>query len=506
MVAADRSSVVSGCSNLASAQWQADDLPYYALADTDSPPLKASATSVPRASAEKAENRFKNAGLAAPLPDLTPRLMEYGVHNQYLRWRDDYMKWRQGCAKGSKGEVNIVTLEEAAANDKDGYTFWYPDQASFQFRQTVSYWIAVFCFEGAVLFALCGAFGWSGYMELWPRMTESLSDRPLLVGATCFLLSTYLSVFEMLNLGIKADQGLRYFGFNWAELHSVYGVEIANFAAVWIYFTGAIMYQVSLGGTVVFDFLGLTWPTNLELPLMLGGGACFTLGGVCECIYNEVWHLRWHEVVWWVCILDLAGGVLYFLSAWPFSVAVQSAFAVIGSLFFCTVGCLQLVMWRGGQFGLALFSQLNKVAESKGLLLAQRAQDGALGLPADAVDDVTLRPRNFSARGLFFMFVYIFGSALSLLNCCFGGGKMNSEIRDLSMSIDSIIYAVVLHLVLLLHSAGFQRLPKEQPFRILVAMLRVIALVMVTNAGLNFAIFVREAIPASTAAASTSFD
>eukprot|EP00971_Amphidinium_carterae_P175982 3488453-Amphidinium_carterae.1 len=141
----------------------------------NSPP---SATQQPGAQAKAKGQAQESKG---ELVDLTPRLVEYGIYGEYQRWRDDYMKWRQGSAKGSKGEATIVSLEEAAANDRDAYKFWYPDQFSFRIRQTVSYWIAVFCFEGAVLFAMAAVFGWCGYMERGHMFAEVLSARPLLL-------------------------------------------------------------------------------------------------------------------------------------------------------------------------------------------------------------------------------------------------------------------------------------------------------------------------------------
>jgi len=324
-------------------------------------------------------------------------------------------------------------------------------------------------------------------------MAQVLSERPLFLGSCAFLCSTYLSVFEMLNLDVCEDGDLRFFWFRltWHELHETYGVELVAFCGIWIYFLGACMYSFSLAGTVMCEPLDLNWPKELEVPLMLAGGVCFTFGGLCECIYNKIWLGKYNEIVWWVSVLDVLGGALFFLSSWPFYTAQsQSAFAFIGAIGFCIVGALQLVMWKGGQFGLSLLAQLNKVAESRGLHLAQREQDGAVGLPKEAVDDV--RPKNFSARGLFFMAIYILGAALSLLNCCFGGGRMVSEVRDASLSLESFTYAIVLHLVLLLHSAGIQRLPKEQPFRTIMISVRAVALVMIVNTILNFVIFLRE--------------
>lgn len=39
------------------------------------------------------------------LPDLTNVLKEQGVYEDYLKWQRGYQRWRQGGAKGARGEL-----------------------------------------------------------------------------------------------------------------------------------------------------------------------------------------------------------------------------------------------------------------------------------------------------------------------------------------------------------------------------------------------------------------
>eukprot|EP00971_Amphidinium_carterae_P255152 5065173-Amphidinium_carterae.1 len=105
----------------------------------------------------------------------------------------------------------------------------------------------------------------------------------------------------MMNIDVHEDGELRFFWLRltWHELHETYGVEMVAFCGIWVYFLGACMYQISLAGTVICEALGINWPQELELPIMLAGGLCFTLGGLCECIYNKVWLGKFDELVWW---------------------------------------------------------------------------------------------------------------------------------------------------------------------------------------------------------------
>eukprot|EP00446_Apocalathium_sp_SHHI-4_P070442 CAMPEP_0177526692 /NCGR_PEP_ID=MMETSP0369-20130122/51224_1 /TAXON_ID=447022 ORGANISM="Scrippsiella hangoei-like, Strain SHHI-4" /NCGR_SAMPLE_ID=MMETSP0369 /ASSEMBLY_ACC=CAM_ASM_000364 /LENGTH=352 /DNA_ID=CAMNT_0019006943 /DNA_START=59 /DNA_END=1117 /DNA_ORIENTATION=+ len=46
------------------------------------------------------------------LPDLTDRLKALGAHDEYVKYRNDYLKWRKGGAKGADGEVEAIAGSE----------------------------------------------------------------------------------------------------------------------------------------------------------------------------------------------------------------------------------------------------------------------------------------------------------------------------------------------------------------------------------------------------------
>jgi len=41
----------------------------------------------------------------ADLPDLTWRLKQQGIYEDYLIWQHSYREWRKGSAQGARGEV-----------------------------------------------------------------------------------------------------------------------------------------------------------------------------------------------------------------------------------------------------------------------------------------------------------------------------------------------------------------------------------------------------------------
>lgn len=60
------------------------------------------------------------------LPDLTDRLVELGVHENYKIWHAGYRRWREGEANGASGEVTAVTNDPPDAPKclRDAYRTW----------------------------------------------------------------------------------------------------------------------------------------------------------------------------------------------------------------------------------------------------------------------------------------------------------------------------------------------------------------------------------------------
>jgi len=54
------------------------------------------------------------------LPDLSDRLKDMGVYEDYLKWQRDYQKWRQGGARGAQGDVRQVGIPQFASEKAPG--------------------------------------------------------------------------------------------------------------------------------------------------------------------------------------------------------------------------------------------------------------------------------------------------------------------------------------------------------------------------------------------------
>mmetsp|Transcript_75606 Transcript_75606/g.196735 ORF Transcript_75606/g.196735 Transcript_75606/m.196735 type:complete len:445 (+) Transcript_75606:67-1401(+) len=425
------------------------------------------------------------------LPDLTDRLVELGIYQQYVSWRDGYHRWRQGQAKGAKGEATVNDLTESA--DKEGFRYWYPDEVSIQFRETVAYWIAVTFLEGSLLFAVSGLFGAAG-KDVWPSLSEVLTARPSFAGAILYTVGTYLLYFEVINIGIKSNEKVNYVWCNWKQLREEYDVGWSSITGGVAYFVGALFYQVSC--TAGFVGMWAPLPESLQKPILqlplFVGGVLFVVGGISELCHNQVLTSKPDTLVWWVSVFNFSGAVCFCISGIPaVSEEAMNWFTFVGAIFFSAAAVLSLGMWKVGQFGLALLGQLNKVARLKGVPIVQRMGDGAIVVP-EAVTD-SFEPSRMSVRGIGFILCYTTCGAVCVVNCCFGGMHPSHEMRDVNIVLQELMNAIIIHCVLVLKSAGLHKMPKEQPYRLLVLAMRILVVVMLVNSVFTTVIFLKEA-------------
>mmetsp|Transcript_56952 Transcript_56952/g.146564 ORF Transcript_56952/g.146564 Transcript_56952/m.146564 type:complete len:504 (-) Transcript_56952:69-1580(-) len=55
---------------------------------------------------------------ANELPDLSGRLREMGVYEDYLKWQRDYQNWRKGGTRGARGDLKVGSSMSSAIPDK----------------------------------------------------------------------------------------------------------------------------------------------------------------------------------------------------------------------------------------------------------------------------------------------------------------------------------------------------------------------------------------------------
>jgi len=429
---------------------------------------------------------------ANDLPDLTDRLKELGIYGSYLEWRDSYMQWRKGGVKGAKGENSM-----AAHTSKSHFQDWYPTVATFTFRRTISFWAPVLTCEGC-LFFLWIPFCEEHCEDLSSGLLYHLTKIPNIYGGLCFLVGVYLVYFELINM--FSDVDTRKLNYLWCDMGPLMSLEsgLPSVLGALAYVVGALIYTVAQ----VSDFYELEegWRSALvDWPYIIGGFLFFA-GGLCELRINRVFSSPPTTSVWWVSVLNTCGGLAFWLSVCPTVVAGTDAVlvGVAGDLTYLLGALLQLVMWRGELFGLSLIPALNKVHREEQLVVRTDKKTGAsrivmsmVGLsPRRGEDesklDEVLSPR-FSWRGLAFLSLFLFIGFLQGIICFVCLSKIRKYAvsspqfrRILSEFILGASNLVSTHMVLVVSSVCVT-LPKENPYRTLMALTRVIAIVVLLN-------------------------
>jgi len=433
-------------------------------------------------------NQGRREGRKPPsLPDLKERLIKYGVYNQYLAWSEGYKRWRQGQAAGARGEATVDTLINQQGSE--AYRLFYPDEVSFAFRETVSYWISVLLVEGSVLFAA------SAYLAAdWPELSW-IPVRITFVGTLCYTLACYLLFFEIINLPIKKGDKLNFIWCDWSTLSTKYGVKVPTWLGGFAYFAGAIMYQIAGTFALLSNWIDEDYiPYLVAYPLIVGGVG-FVVGGVCEILLNEVWRPRPYELVWWTSILNSIGDVLFLFSALPiFTEFEMCVLSGVGAIHFLLAGILSLLMWKSEQFGLTLLAQLNAVAKEEGVRVGLTEMGGKVAIAVPETCGHVLGAKSFSPRGALFIALFSLTGAVSAINCCFSDRHPSTGLRDLSITLQEYINVVIVHMVLIMKSAGLHRVPKEQPWRCLVLSLRFVIVGVLLHSLLTIYIFMKESL------------
>jgi len=426
------------------------------------------------------------------LPDLSEKLKERGLHEEYLKFREGYMRWRKGEAAGAKGELDHVVKRS------ENFMHWYSTVGAWNFRRTISFWSGALTTEGCLLFLWVSFF--SEYGRTYVDLMYYLTKLPNLCGGTAFLFGIYMNYFELINMDSDLDTTKRnYLWCDWRALLKM-DIELSSIIGAIVYLVGALMYSTAQ----ISDCYDLDEGLKaylVEWNFILGG-FLFVVAGVCEMVINRVLTTLPDTFVWWVSVLDFLGGLSFWLSACPSVCPGGSADLVagMGSLCYLAAGLLVLLMWRGEQYGNALIPVLNHVSrqdctdiavrkdEKTGIchIVATRsAENGGDGF--SKLDDV-LSPR-LSRKGLLFLTIYVLVGVIQIVTSCgylaqssflWKGGPKSREV--LSHFVSDVCNIIMVHMVLILNTACI-RMPKpsEQPYRALYIMVRGLSLILVAN-------------------------
>eukprot|EP00747_Dinoflagellata_sp_TGD_P185566 gnl/TRDRNA2_/TRDRNA2_42159_c0_seq1.p1 gnl/TRDRNA2_/TRDRNA2_42159_c0~~gnl/TRDRNA2_/TRDRNA2_42159_c0_seq1.p1 ORF type:complete len:558 (-),score=70.37 gnl/TRDRNA2_/TRDRNA2_42159_c0_seq1:63-1736(-) len=321
------------------------------------------------------------------LPDLTHKLVQYGVHEEYLEYRRKYLEWRSGGARGAKGELSVPALANA---DLPRYDFEVSlgTPQRFRFFFTVSYWQGVFSLQGALALTFVAALAYApGGNDTRDRFSLLLSS----LGSSFYLLACYGGYLELINLpqndsGEDTDQVYLWPACNWQDVKK--RVDWDSLFGNVSYFVGMDIWYIPVMCRLMPEWvLPAEFFTSENIQLFLRtadllGGFGFWVGGSCEVSHS--WRrVGPSETAWWAALFDCLGGFFFFFFAaarFPnagYDEASRLGF-FLGSVFYVVGSALCLRMWRANDFGLTLLGQLNHAIKTgdKVVIAAARKDQG----------------------------------------------------------------------------------------------------------------------------------
>eukprot|EP00933_Yihiella_yeosuensis_P024836 TRINITY_DN19260_c0_g1_i1.p1 TRINITY_DN19260_c0_g1~~TRINITY_DN19260_c0_g1_i1.p1 ORF type:complete len:548 (+),score=64.27 TRINITY_DN19260_c0_g1_i1:95-1738(+) len=452
---------------------------------------------------------------------ISERIDTDGFSDEYAAFRERYLGWR--LRKGAGPAVHASVSDGAGmhhriaalvrrAKHPGGFGYWYPTMQEWQWRRTLSYWIAVTFFEGSLFFSI-SSFLWC-YADDFGRLHRWVTTWGYVAGKAHFFVCTYFMCIETINLSGEEgkhggpsddssgsssdsdDNGKKHDPdeFHFYPFHCKKAVRNLNklgagpwpyFASV-IYFIGVLVFAVAL----IMDFIP-SIPEQVSEPvirlLFLFGSLFFFVGGLFECIENEAFYLaRWVR-----CEFDqgLVGAVLNTTGGLGFVVGAIIAYIPghtyaslfsygVGSVIFAAGSGVMILMWKDEQFGLTFLAVLNHLGGDNGKPMVVTPCKSKVEEKA-----------TFSYAGAIFIMIYCLAGCLSTYDFYISLDDIWTTDIDtskiLERSFNSLLPCAFAHMMLALNS-GVVQTPKQAPFRQLYIGCRILALLMCLNSGARF--------------------
>jgi len=438
------------------------------LRDGEVDPQKNPEEEVPRVCSEE---RFA----VEHLPDLSARIDKMGLTLEYAAFRERYLAWRTGSAHGVHTEIN----HESLAKNYKGFGYWYPNTETWAWRRTLSFWIAITFFEGSICFAMSSFF--YNYADLYyGHYAEAVTTFGYVAGKVNYFICTYLMCVETLNLSSEdANIAFVWWPFNFraamARLEELGAGPYPYYASV-TYFIAVNIFVIGL----IFDFVDVDHnvASVVKASSFTVGSILFVLGGVAECVENEVFTRapKLRDVCgWWGALLNFIGGIWFLIGSILMFFSDQAFMANIsfgiGAIVYAVGSGAMIIMWKDEQFGLTFLAVLNKLGGKNGRPLTKTDDD-----------DVAREENTFSWTAACFIIIYILAATLSIYDFLLAMADLSVEepnwVTAMVLPFNALLPCIFTHGFLAVNCAVV-KVPGESPFRELYVGCRVLAIVMV---------------------------
>ncbi|CAK0872249.1 unnamed protein product, partial [Prorocentrum cordatum] len=444
-----------------------------------------------------------------PLPGLSDRIEAMGLRDEYAEFSARYLAWRTGKSAGARGEPSSARPREPGAGPpplairpavsdtsnrslaspigQHDFAFWYPSVGEWRWRRTISFWIGLTFFEGSVFFAVSSFLGCASSSRL---NTTALTTGGYIWGKAHFLICTYLMVVSTVNMdpvgghkkfdnngdqqsedsdssssedetavAIPGEMAAPRFMTNPFRYRTAVDRLNALGAGPWpyvaslIYFTGCLTFTVGL----VAEY---TCPREIAEVILnyafVLGSLQFLMGGIAECIENNVFSSLEVNSAWTGSVLNFLGGCLFLLgSLVPFVPAWGSFWGSlwfgVGSTLYGVAGSIQLTQWRSEQFGLVYMAVLNKLGGPQG--------QSVLHTPSAP------QPVTYSKGSLWMIHIFCIAGAISCYDFNLSLAHMIADptLVNLRHAMNELLPCVILHMQIALRTAVV-RTPHFAPY------------------------------------------
>eukprot|EP00927_Polykrikos_kofoidii_P077951 TRINITY_DN74831_c0_g1_i1.p1 TRINITY_DN74831_c0_g1~~TRINITY_DN74831_c0_g1_i1.p1 ORF type:complete len:558 (+),score=59.49 TRINITY_DN74831_c0_g1_i1:105-1778(+) len=419
------------------------------------------------------------------LPDLKQRIVDLGLYPAYSRFREGYLRWRRGYPHDFHGELSAETLGRLppllhSQDDDSLEDLSFPTFTAWQWRRTTSYWIAITFLEGSILLAVSSACG-STSPERFGAYRNAIIKWTALVGSGFFVFGAYLMCLETMNLNRPK---MRYwpiaFGYVLGRKGSHGDATRLPYITSISYFIGALLFLIASGASLVAIHSRAAIQFFIVAPQIVGG-LLFVCGGICECVENKVVANRFERrLCWWAAVANCVGGVFFFAAslAAVLSDFVCNLLTTFGCVFFLVGSMLSVVMWMDNKFGLTYMSVFNQDD-------CPTAED----TPKDAgdVSEVAGGATPLSLTAVIFLYFYCFVADIALFDTCVELEVFISDPTFFHMTLvyNELLPFLLMHLVLVMQSA-LVKVPKRQPYRFLIIMVRFLSVITALNTFIVF--------------------
>jgi len=375
-------------------------------------------------------------------------------------------------------------LNVNARSESFDFAYWYPSWDIWNFRRTLSYWIAMLYLEGSTLFIVGAYFSMTDWAKE-QKMEYALVAAPYFMGGIAFTLGSYAGILNVVNIPNKNSGAISWCFTGkeqWKNIRKYLGWE--PLAGYICYMFGALFFNVNTTYGLGNNFDEWTKKFVVDFPAVIGS-VLFTAGGFLECTHNAPLFTNCNLLspILWLSFLNTFGGFMFLFAAICNMCEISSEeykwlvdfTYLIGSIAFAFGSFIALWLWKGENYGLGLISEINVHQEEDSIALKpDETQNFLLADYDNQLEQYGCGRASFYQ--LPWLWMYIINSTASVLDVSLaieqngGGNRILGGILNFLLSHGILLLGSIIH-----------HIPTARPHNWLLIYLRIVLLVYTVN-------------------------